>query len=124
MISIYKFLSLFFSFVHRCQDIYANLRVDFERVQHAYSEALDRISALQIELEIQNGQSRCAADSTTMGGGGSSETELSALKEKLIKKTQLLEKAKILLSRAAAKEKNFRDQVPTILFLRSCDSLK
>lgn len=39
------------------------------------------------------------------------DSTVETLKEKLIKKTQLLEKAKILLSRAAAKEKNFREQV-------------
>lgn len=39
------------------------------------------------------------------------DSTIETLKEKLIKKTQLLEKAKILLSRAAAKEKNFREQV-------------
>ena len=37
--------------------------------------------------------------------------EFQSIKQQLIKKTQLLEKAKILLTRAAAKEKNLKDQV-------------
>lgn len=38
------------------KDAYDKLRVECGKVQHLYSEALDKISALQIELEIQTGQ--------------------------------------------------------------------
>lgn len=37
--------------------------------------------------------------------------EIQEIKEKLTQKTQLLEKAKILLSRASAKEKQLKEQV-------------
>lgn len=50
------------------------------------------------------------------------DSAIETLKEKLIKKTQLLEKAKILLSRAAAKEKNFREQI--FFWKRRCSELQ
>lgn len=37
------------------KEIYEKMRCDLERVQQSYSESLDKISALQIELDIQRG---------------------------------------------------------------------
>lgn len=48
--------------------------------------------------------------------------ELRATKDQLIKKTQLLEKAKILLTRAAAKEKVLKEQLT--LLKRKCSELQ
>lgn len=90
------------------------MRLELEKVQHSYTEALDRISALQIELEIQS--MSCATcktrlESRSVRSDTESSHELLVLREKLQQKSQLLEKAKVLLTRAAAKEKNFREQV-------------
>lgn len=98
--------------------MYEKLRNEFEKLQQLYSESLDKMSALQIELEIQNITcANCKArieKRDQIGIGNASADlfkELQSIKEKLIQKSQLLEKAKILLTRAAAKERNFREQV-------------
>lgn len=78
---------------------------------------MDKISALQIELEIQNTTcTKCKGvvpkeTQDSILQTSDIQNELKSIKEKLIQKTQLLEKAKILLTRAAAKEKHFRAQV-------------
>lgn len=51
--------------------MYDKLRSEFERVQQSYSDSLDKISALQIELEIQNGtcsQCKSRKDKDVMQG--------------------------------------------------------
>lgn len=98
--------------------MYDKLRNEFEKLQQLYSDALDKMSALQIELEIQNITcANCKARMEKNDQNGQNiesinlVNELQSIKEKLIQKSQLLEKAKILLTRAAAKERNFREQV-------------
>lgn len=55
--------------------MYEKLRNEFEKIQQLYSEALDKISALQIELEIQNGTcSQCKSLKEKRQHGGSSTT--------------------------------------------------
>lgn len=102
--------------------MYDKLRNEFEKLQQLYSDSLDKMSALQIELEIQN--ITCAKCKTRIEkhdqiGHASVDlvNELQSIKEKLIQKSQLLEKAKILLTRAAAKERNFREQVTLLCIL-------
>lgn len=51
---VWKYLLMFY-YVNVFQEMYEKLRNEFEKVQQLYSEALDKMSALQIELEIQNG---------------------------------------------------------------------
>lgn len=51
--------------------MYDKLRSEFERVQQSFSDSLDKISALQIELEIQNGtcsQCKSRKDKDVMPG--------------------------------------------------------
>lgn len=72
---------------------------ELKRVQDLYAEALNKITANEMEKN-------CRADGTPRDAG-----ELKVTMLKLEQKTQLLEKAKVLLTRAAAKEKNLREQV-------------
>lgn len=72
---------------------------ELKRVQDLYAEALNKITA------NENGKN-CRPDGTPRDA-----SELKATMMKLEQKTQLLEKAKLLLTRAAAKEKNLREQV-------------
>lgn len=106
------------------KEIYEKMRTDLEQVQQSYSEALDKISSLQIELDIQ--RRTCSACKSMMEAVGQGDShimdDIASLKDKLIKKTQLLEKAKILLSRAATKEKHFREQM--IFWKRRCAELQ
>lgn len=48
--------------------------------------------------------------------------ELAFIKEQLSKKTQLLQKAKVLLTRAAAKEKVLKEQL--LMWKRKCSELQ
>ncbi|XP_017840462.2 centrosomal protein cep290 [Drosophila busckii] len=53
---------------------------------------------------------------------GSKDDELKYIKDQLVKKTQLLQKAKVLLTRAAAKEKVLREQIA--VWKRKCSELQ
>lgn len=70
---------------------------ELKRVQDLYAEALNKITA----MELGKGG----------GGGCCGCVKGGEWRMKLEQKTELLEKAKVLLTRAAAKEKNLREQV-------------
>ena len=56
------------------QELYEKLRTEFEKVQQSYSDALDKISSLQIELEIQVSIcSKCKVQIEKSKASGSSE---------------------------------------------------
>ncbi|XP_037043635.1 centrosomal protein cep290, partial [Bradysia coprophila] len=103
------------------KDNTTKLRQELDKIQQSYSEALDKVSTLQIELDMRTGLCK-NCKSRNAGTSEAVDSTVETLKEKLIKKTQLLEKAKILLSRAAAKEKNFREQI--IFWKRRCSELQ
>lgn len=78
---------------------------------------MDQISSLKIETQLRKSSSSGEDNST-----GSFVNELISVKEKLNQKTQLLEKAKILLTRAAVKEKHLREQID--FWKRKCSELQ
>ncbi|KAM8709839.1 hypothetical protein ACLKA7_016616 [Drosophila subpalustris] len=81
---------------------------ELARLQQLHTDALERISTLQQELKQRS--------------GGAKDDELKYIKEQLQKKTQLLQKAKVLLTRAAAKEKMLREQIAA--WKRKCSELQ
>ncbi|XP_032575072.1 centrosomal protein cep290 [Drosophila sechellia] len=87
------------------------------RLQQQHAEALEKISALQQELQKRTKCSQCGGRSKD-----AANEELKFIKEQLVKKTQLLQKAKVLLTRAAAKEKVLREQLA--LWKRKCSELQ
>ncbi|EDW92762.1 uncharacterized protein Dyak_GE21103 [Drosophila yakuba] len=87
------------------------------RLQQQHAEALEKISALQQELQKRTKCSQCGGRSKD-----AANEELKFIKEQLLKKTQLLQKAKVLLTRAAAKEKVLREQLA--LWKRKCSELQ
>lgn len=89
------------------------LQLELKRVQDLYAEALNKIAANETARN-------CNADGTPRSGTG--RGELKATLVKLEQKTQLLEKAKLLLTRAAAKEKNLREQIEA--WKRKCSELQ
>uniref|UniRef100_A0A1I8M5X9 Centrosomal protein cep290 n=1 Tax=Musca domestica TaxID=7370 RepID=A0A1I8M5X9_MUSDO len=105
---------------------------DSSRLQQMYSESMDKIAALQMELKQQhnkcphcenkNKSSDNPSSSTLMMSSLSLQDELRYVKEQLIKKTQLLQKAKVLLTRAAAKEKVLKEQLA--MWKRKCSELQ
>ncbi|XP_016988509.2 centrosomal protein cep290 [Drosophila rhopaloa] len=87
------------------------------RLQQQNAEALEKITALQQELQKRTKCSQCGGRSKD-----AANEELKFIKEQLVKKTQLLQKAKVLLTRAAAKEKVLREQLA--LWKRKCSELQ
>ncbi|XP_063698238.1 centrosomal protein Cep290 [Culicoides brevitarsis] len=113
-------------------EMYENLQSEFHKMQKAYNELTEKLTSMQVELQLQTGTcSNCggrryseSSSSESVGSGEipDLETELKRLKEKLTEKTRLLDKAKILLTRAAAKEKNLREQISYLR--RRCSELQ
>ncbi|XP_017060177.1 centrosomal protein cep290 [Drosophila ficusphila] len=87
------------------------------RLQQQNAEAMEKIAALQQELQKRTKCSQCGGRSKD-----AANEELKFIKEQLVKKTQLLQKAKVLLTRAAAKEKVLREQLA--LWKRKCSELQ
>ncbi|KAH8371106.1 hypothetical protein KR093_006240, partial [Drosophila rubida] len=85
---------------------------ELTRLQQLHAEALEKISTLQHELKQRSGSGKVT----------SKQQELKYIKEQLQKKTQLLQKAKVLLTRAAAKEKMLREQIS--VWKRKCSELQ
>ncbi|XP_037952907.1 centrosomal protein cep290 [Teleopsis dalmanni] len=93
--------------------------VELTRLQQLYTESLDKISLLHIELNEKTKNPICNCQTKI---DSQISEELRYVKEQLIKKCQLLEKAKVLLTRAAAKEKILKEQV--VLWKRKCSELQ
>ncbi|KAH8297671.1 hypothetical protein KR054_005217 [Drosophila jambulina] len=87
------------------------------RLQQQNAEALEKINVLQQELQKRTKCDQCGGRSKD-----AANEELKYIKEQLVKKTQLLQKAKVLLTRAAAKEKVLREQLA--LWKRKCSELQ
>uniref|UniRef100_A0A336MYZ6 CSON010421 protein n=1 Tax=Culicoides sonorensis TaxID=179676 RepID=A0A336MYZ6_CULSO len=110
-------------------EIHENLQSEFNKMQKAYAELTEKLSSMQVELQLQTGHcSQCggrrysSSSSSESGEVNDLETEFKRCKEKLIEKSRLLDKAKILLTRAAAKEKNMREQIAYLR--RRCSELQ
>ncbi|XP_055530265.1 centrosomal protein cep290 [Wyeomyia smithii] len=117
------------SSVSQIMENYDRLKKEHEKLQQNYTEALNRVAALQVEVELLSSANcpRChpRKDRQEQDAVEISEEEKSRseeLKESLEKKAQLLEKAKILLTRAAAKERHLKDQIA--LLKRKCSDLQ
>ncbi|XP_061387473.1 centrosomal protein Cep290 [Musca vetustissima] len=103
---------------------------DSARLQQMYSESMDKIATLQMELKQQQQQNKCPhcenknkiLDNPSSLTSSSLQDELHYVKGQLIKKTQLLQKAKVLLTRAAAKEKVLKEQLS--MWKRKCSELQ
>ena len=104
------------------KELYDKLKRDFDKVQQDYTDALNRVSALQVELELLANQPcpKCKAQESP--DRSSDDQSVDDLQDKLRSKTQLLEKAKILLTRAAAKERNLKETIS--MLRRKCSDLQ
>ncbi|XP_055606645.1 centrosomal protein cep290 [Uranotaenia lowii] len=118
--------------VDSTRESYDRLKKEHDKLQQNYSETLNRVAALQVEVELLSSAQcpRCNPreldDSQNLPTEGDDQEKLSStseeLKEQLERKSQLLEKAKILLSRAAAKERYLKEQIS--LLRRKCSDLQ
>lgn len=114
------------------KETYDSLKQELEKMQKMYSDVSDKLASLQVELQLQTSVcSQCKQQRQGSSGSSGSElddagealeSQLEAVKAKLAEKSKLLEKAKILLTRAAAKEKNLREQITYLR--RRCSELQ
>uniref|UniRef100_A0A1B0CJF3 Uncharacterized protein n=1 Tax=Lutzomyia longipalpis TaxID=7200 RepID=A0A1B0CJF3_LUTLO len=103
------------------KEAYEKLRTEYEKIQTLHTEALARIASLEVELDLHAKTNTEAAAAGKTSPEHSSD-DVAAIREKLRHRTELLEKAKLLLTRAAAKEKNLREQI--IFWKRKCSELQ
>uniref|UniRef100_A0A182QZC8 Uncharacterized protein n=1 Tax=Anopheles farauti TaxID=69004 RepID=A0A182QZC8_9DIPT len=109
------------------KELYDRLKKEHEKLQQNLAEALNKLSVQQVEIELLSSVTctRCKVRSSVDSSGAGNRDEPTAdeeLKDKLEKKSQLLEKAKILLQRAAAKERYLKEQID--LLRRKCSDLQ
>lgn len=88
------------------EEIFEKLRIEHEKLQKVHAEALSKISALKIELELLQSQSGINVSCPHCSRNDDFATQdIDLIRQQLQQKTALLEKAKIILQRAAGKEK-------------------
>uniref|UniRef100_A0A182RTM0 Uncharacterized protein n=1 Tax=Anopheles funestus TaxID=62324 RepID=A0A182RTM0_ANOFN len=110
------------------KELYDRLKREHEKLQQNLTETLNKVSVQQVEIELLSSVTctrckvRCSGESTAVGTNRDEAAADEALKDKLEKKSQLLEKAKILLQRAAAKERYLKEQID--LLRRKCSDLQ
>lgn len=103
------------------EELFEKLKIEHEKLQKTRDEMLGQISSLEIELQLSQAQTinvscpHCNKNFAEMAA-----QDADVLSQQLQQKTLLLEKAKALLTRAAAKEKHLREQI-FILKKRVCD---
>uniref|UniRef100_A0A1B0BPV2 Centrosomal protein cep290 n=1 Tax=Glossina palpalis gambiensis TaxID=67801 RepID=A0A1B0BPV2_9MUSC len=93
---------------------------DTARLQQKLHDSLDKISSLELKLKAPSKCPHC--ESRQKVAPPPLQEELKYIKEQLHKKTQLLQKAKVLLTRAAAKEKVLKEQLT--MWKRKCFELQ
>lgn len=91
---------------------YEKLKLECERLQKIHHETLEKMAAIQVELELQQANSNLTScpHCNNPNLSGQEESAVS-IRDQLQQKSQLLEKAKILLTRAAAKERHLKEQI-------------
>lgn len=96
------------------EEIFERLKNEHEKLQRSHNETLGKISALEIELQLSQTHQAITVSCPHCNRIASSEMatqDADVLSQQLQQKTIILEKAKTLLTRAAAKEKHLREQI-------------
>lgn len=94
------------------EEVFEKLKNENEKLQKNYNEMLGKISSLEIELQLSQAQAiNVSCPHCNRNFGEMATQDADVLSQHLQQKTVLLEKAKTLLTRAAAKEKHLRDQI-------------
>ena len=103
------------------EELFEKLKIEHEKLQKNYNDTLGKISSLEIELQLSQAQVinvSCPHCNNNLSEMATQDTDV--LSQQLQQKIALLEKAKTLLTRAAAKEKHLREQI-FYLKKRVCD---
>lgn len=103
------------------EELFEKLKMEHEKLQKSHNDTLVKISSVEIDLQLSQAQSinvscpHCNRNFAEMAA-----QDADVLSQQLLQKSALLEKAKTLLTRAAAKEKHLREQI-FYLKKRVCD---
>lgn len=101
------------------EELFEKLKIEHEKLQKSNNDTLGKISALEIELQLSQAQTiNVSCPHCNFNEMASQDADV--LSQQLQQKSALLEKAKTLLTRAAAKEKHLREQI-FYLKKRVCD---
>lgn len=90
------------------------LQIELKKIREQYAESIQRSVQLQDELDKSQKKIRFLENDVQVKhrqNESSLHAELSDVKAQLVHKSQLLDKVKILLQKAALKEKYLQDQV-------------
>jgi predicted RNase H-like nuclease (RuvC/YqgF family) len=95
------------------EETFEKLKSDYEKLQKNYADALNKISALQIELELSQAQSiNVSCPHCNKKNLDELPTQdIDVLQQQLQQKTALLDRARLLLQRAAGKEKHLVEKI-------------
>lgn len=98
------------------EEIFEKLKIDYEKLQKNHNEIVRKCSQLQVELELSQSQviSASCPHCNRKDMDELATQDIDALRQQLQQKVQLLEKAKSLLARAAAKEKHLRETIANL----------
>lgn len=103
------------------EELFEKLKIEHEKLQKSNNDTLGKISSLEIELQLSQAQSiNVSCPHCNRNFGEMATQDADVLSQQLQQKSALLEKAKTLLTRAAAKEKHLREQI-FYLKKRVCD---
>nr|XP_022901566.1 centrosomal protein of 290 kDa isoform X1 [Onthophagus taurus] len=95
------------------------LRRNFYKLKDQYGDSIQKISRLEEELNLANNKLK---QIKVIGKSPDLEEENARLKNELEQKIELLDKVKILLHRAASKEKALLDEVARLKAIIPCSS--
>lgn len=93
------------------EEIFEKLKCDYEKLQKSHTELVGKISAMQIELELSQAQSINVSCPHCNNVDELATQDIDVLRQQLQQKTALLERARILLQRAAGKEKHLVEKI-------------
>lgn len=96
------------------EEIFEKLKIEHEKLQKVHAEAISKNSALKIELELLQAQSAINVSCPHCSSKNLDDfatQDIDVIRQQLQQKTALLEKAKIILQRAAGKEKHLIEKI-------------
>ncbi|KAK4881329.1 hypothetical protein RN001_004648 [Aquatica leii] len=93
---------------------YDKLRMDYSKLKDQYAERLQEIMRLEEQLKSSNNTIALLEQRERSKEVNSLADELSRVKAELVHKNELLDKIKILLHRAASKEKSLLEEIATL----------
>lgn len=103
------------------EELFEKLKNENDKLQKSCNEQLGKISSLEIELQLTQAQAiNVSCPHCNRNFGEMATQDADVLSQQLQQKSSLLEKAKMLLTRAAAKEKHLREQI-FLLKKRVCE---